>query len=89
MTKQRKILYLLSAVLLILVLCLSVLHASQNQNVVLPLSFDVPSGQDWEEIKLWQNEAGEYYAFFPSYTDLSQVRLQTNTTKDFVKMKKA
>ena len=77
MTKQRTILYLASAALLIAVLLLCVFTADGSGE--LPLSVAVSSGGDREELSLWQNEAGAYYAFLPGYADLAQVRLLKHT----------
>ena len=79
MTKQRKILYLVSVALLVLVLLLCVI--SFDQNTRLPLSFCICTENTDEEITVWQSETGEYYAFFPGYTDLSNVKMRLNTSK--------
>lgn len=42
------------------------------------LSVVVSSQQGAEEITCWEDDAGEYYIFLPSYADPSQVQIRTN-----------
>lgn len=52
--------------------------ASQWDGTV-SLSVVVSSGAETEEISCWRNEDGEYYVFLPSYADLTQIQIRTNT----------
>lgn len=77
MIKQRKVLYFVTAVLLIITVLVCIVQAGQVKE--RPFSVEISSGGKTERIDIWQREAGEYYVFLPGYTDLSQVRICLNT----------
>jgi len=79
MTKQRSILYFASAVLLFMVLGLSGWQMGATKNV--PLSFSILSGGTVEQLELWESEDGTFYAFLPSYAELSQVEIILNNNQ--------
>lgn len=74
MTKQKKILYLVSAVLLVLVVTLSILQ-TQRENPLAGISFTA-SGQ---EVILWEEADGKNYVFLPAFAELSDVQVCLDT----------
>lgn len=74
MKKQKTILYLVSAVLLVLMVALGLLQA-QRTNPLSGLSFSV----EGQTIALWEGTDGENYVFLPGFTALSDVRICKNT----------
>ena len=77
MAKQKRILYLMTVMLL--AVCISLYTVSWEEEM---LSFQIVSGDKTQEIFLWKNEAGSYYAFLPSYAQMEQVRILLHTRKD-------
>lgn len=65
--------YLLTALLAALAV---VLWTQEPQVEVLPISLTLSAGGEERTITGWENEAGEYYLFLPSYGKLSEARVQ-------------
>lgn len=74
MKKQRKILYIVSTVLLVLVIVQSILQ-TQEKNPLSGISFSV-AGQS---VSLWEGEDGVNYVFLPSFAELSEVQICLDT----------
>ncbi len=74
MTKQKKILYLVSTVLLVLVIVLSVLQ-TQKENPLTGISFSI----EGQSVSLWEGEDGASYVFLPSFAELSEVQICLDT----------
>lgn len=76
----KRTVYLFTAVLLAAAVFWGVKESQWDGTV--SLSVVIASGEGTEETGCWESEAGEYYLFLPSYAELSQVRIRTNTSND-------
>lgn len=76
MGKRRTILYLTTAVLLVLVF---VLFLTQREQSSIPFSVQVTAGEKTESIALWESDAGECYVFLPSYAQLEHAQIHLHT----------
>lgn len=77
MRNKKTMIYLFTAVLLILAVFLVVYGLGADD--IAPFSVVVSVDEETEEINCWQNEDEEYCVFLPGYADLSQVRISLNT----------
>lgn len=53
--------------------------AKQERQTRIPFSFQAVTEEGTETIRYWQNEDGECYVFLPSYVNLSQLILHSDT----------
>lgn len=74
MTQQKKILYLVSTVLLVFVAVLSLLQM-QKKELLSGISFSIED----QTIDLWEGENGVSYVFLPSFAELSEVQICLDT----------
>lgn len=79
MRSGKKVVCLFTAALLAAAVFWSVKESEWDGTVSLSVVVSSDSGS--EEIRCWGNETGEYYIFLPSYAELSQVEIHTNTRK--------
>ena len=82
MTKHRKILYLVSAALLIFVIALSILQTRQ-ESPLSALSFQVGEGESSQRITLWEDADGNGYVFLPAFAELDRVQICLDTAETF------
>ncbi|MDO5153941.1 MAG: CotH kinase family protein [Eubacteriales bacterium] len=63
----------LSVIFLTVIVCFGV--QMQRQKEQMPFSVVIQADGRKENVKCWQNEAGEYYIFLPSYADLTHATI--------------
>lgn len=74
---QKRILYVMTAVLLAVVVTLCAVSLQQTQSDLM--SFRIPSVEGERSISLWEKEDGRFYVFLPSYADLNQMEIDLHT----------
>ncbi len=77
MRKQKWIILLFTLLLSTVVGCIWVYSKFENQQVELSVLVESKNGS--EIIHCWKNDQDEYFAFLPSYADVSKVKIQKNT----------
>ena len=79
MSKHRKNLCFAVATLvliLVVLVCANLAGPEETKPFFVQISVDGNS----ENIQLWENDNGQYYAFLPSYADFSKAKLRLGTT---------
>lgn len=80
MAKQRKILYLATAVLLILAMGLCLFQIQQDAGLPFSVVLNTQSGT--QTIQPWEDEDGVSYVFLPGYASLTQVYVDFHTSNE-------
>lgn len=80
MAKQRKMIYLVSAVLFVMLIAVQAFQMRQ-EGLSSALSFCINTDKTGQKITLWECETGGYYVFLPGFAQLDQVQIVLNTAE--------